>query len=122
MRVSGRVVEGNKVGRELGYPTANIVVDEEPEAESGVYAAVVEFDGQQYGAMANFGVKPTFSKGGDRILELHIFDFEGDLYGRHLRVELGDFIRPEKKFPTPEALRMQIARDEKTIKNILKCT
>ena len=122
MIIRGRVVEGSKVGRVLGYPTANIAVDAGLDSADGVYAAWVSVDGRQYGAMANLGVKPTFSDGGARVLELHLFDFEGDLYGADLTVELIRFIRPERRFPTPEALRFQIAEDEKQIKNLLKCT
>jgi riboflavin kinase/FMN adenylyltransferase len=128
MKVSGCVVAGSRLGRELGYPTANIAVGADFEAADGVYAAWVEIDGRRRGAMVNLGVKPTFSGGGaghggggERVLEIHVFDFEGDLYGRELTVELLDFIRPERRFATAEDLRGQIAQDEKTIKNILKC-
>ncbi len=123
MKIRGTVVEGDGRGRTLGYPTANVAVDADADAADGVYAALVEIEGgnRRYGAMANLGVKPTFSGGGKRILELHLFDFNGDLYGRELTAELRDFIRPEQRFPTPEALRTQIAKDEEIIKNILKC-
>jgi riboflavin kinase/FMN adenylyltransferase len=104
----------------LGYPTANIAVDADLDAVNGVYAARVRVEGKEYGAMANLGVKPTFSGGkGARVLELHLFDFEGDLYGRELAIELGEFIRPEQRFPIPEILRAQIAEDEETIKTLL---
>ena len=127
MKVSGKVVEGNRLGRTLGYPTANIAVSGSLTAASGVYAARVWIDGDEeerkYGAMANLGVKPTFGGLHDhRILELHLFDFEGDLYGRRLSVELVRFVRPEQKFATPEDLRLQIEKDETNIKNILECT
>ncbi len=122
MKIRGTVVKGDGRGRALGYPTANIVVGTDFDAADGVYAALVEIEGERrYGAMANLGVKPTFSGGGKRILELHLFDFNGDLYGRELTAELRDFIRPEQRFASPEALRTQIAKDEETIKNILKC-
>ncbi len=122
MKITGRVTEGDKVGRALGFPTANILVDGELIAANGVYAAQVSVDGKLYDAMANLGVKPTFSGGrGQRVLELHLFDFEGDLYGRELTAELGEFIRPEQRFATSEALRTQIVKDEEIIKNILKC-
>ncbi len=119
MKLRGRVVEGSKVGRALGYPTANIAVDAGLDHPDGVYAARVAVEGRQYDAMANLGVKPTFSDDGGRVLELHLFDFEGDLYDRELEIELIRFIRPERRFPTPEALRTRIAEDEKQIKNIL---
>jgi riboflavin kinase/FMN adenylyltransferase len=146
MKVTGRVVSGSRLGRELGYPTANIAVGADCEAADGVYAAWVEIDGRRHGAMVNLGVKPTFSGardvsgesagvgeggvsgegdrgvgGADRILEIHVMDFDGDLYGRELTVELSEYIRPERRFPSPSALRHQITQDEKTIKNILRC-
>jgi riboflavin kinase/FMN adenylyltransferase len=127
MKIRGRVVKGDGRGRTLGYPTANIAVEGGLDAADGVYAARVRVEGGDHGgiyrAMANLGVKPTFSDGGGgRVLELHLFDFEGDLYGREVTAELREFIRPEQRFPTPDALRDRIAEDEKQIKNILKCT
>jgi riboflavin kinase/FMN adenylyltransferase len=132
MKISGCVIEGNKLGRVLGFPTANIAVPQHFTIPNGVYAAWVyicgeqsdESTGKRYGAMANLGVKPTFSSasGGaaNRVLELHLLDFQGDLYGRELTAELIEFIRPEQKFDNPEALKNQIKQDEKTIKNILQ--
>ena len=120
MKITGTVVRGDGRGRTLGYPTANVALTDELAADDGVYAAVVESGGRRYGAMANLGVKPTFP-GGGRVLELHLFDFEGDLYGRELTAELVRHIRPERRFATPEALRAQIAEDEKIVKKILKC-
>jgi riboflavin kinase/FMN adenylyltransferase len=122
MTIRGTVIHGERIARSLGYPTANIPVDDSVSAANGVYAASVELDGKHYGAMANLGVKPTFeSKDGARLLELHLFDFEGDLYGRKLAAELVKFIRPEQKFANADELRKQIKEDEKTIKNILIC-
>ena len=143
MKIHGRVVHGSERGRTLGYPTANVAVPEWFEAADGVYAAVVELDGAgepnvtcgsggsggsgiaadcglRYGAMANLGVKPTFADGGGRILELHLLGFEGDLYGRELTVELIRFIRPERRFASPEELRTQIEKDKLIIENILQ--
>jgi riboflavin kinase/FMN adenylyltransferase len=128
--VRGTVVGGAEIGRTLGFPTANITIDDGLEAPNGVYAARVTIDDHCWNAMANLGVRPTFSESGGvagaadfaggtkRVLEIHLFDFTGDIYGRELTVELGRFIRSEQKFATPEALRNQIARDEKTIKNL----
>lgn len=114
MTISGRVIHGNSVGRTLGFPTANIAVPEGAIiAENGVYAAMVTTpDGKKHAAMINLGVKPTFRDGGARMLEVHLLDFEGDLYGRELSVELREFIRPEQKFATPAELKAQIAKDE----------
>lgn len=119
-RILGRVTEGNRIGRDLGYPTANISVGNDVGTADGVYAAVVEYGGQRYGAMANLGIKPTFPGEGRRVLELHLLDFSGNLYGEHLTAELLEFIRPERKFASPEELRAQIEKDKQTITEILK--
>jgi FAD synthase len=114
MKITGRVVRGEQLGRRLGYPTANIAVDGGFAAADGVYAAWVWLDGDGDGGGNGDG-----GEGGDRFLELHLFDFADDLYGRELTAELIGFVRPEKKFPTPAALRSQIKRDESKIKTIL---
>ncbi len=119
MKISGRVAEGSRIGRGLGYPTANLPVGDDVAAADGVYAAVVEYGGQRYGAMANLGVKPTFPGGTGRVLELHLLDFSGDLYGENLTAELLEFIRPERKFASPEELRAQIKKDKELIIKIL---
>ncbi len=124
MKITGTVVKGDGRGRELGWPTANIAVGAECTAPNGVYAAKVLIEGSQTcrGAMANLGVKPTFGgEAGERVLELHLFDYRGNLYGRRVQAELVAHIRPEQKFTTPEALARQIAKDEIIVKNILEC-
>ncbi len=118
MKIKGTVVAGSRIGRTLGYPTANIPVEDSLDLQNGVYAAWVWYDGRRYGAMANLGVKPTFP-GSGRVLELHLLDFEGDLYGAELEVELTGFIRPERRFASPEELRAQIAHDKFRIEEIL---
>lgn len=119
MKIRGRVTEGNRIGRNLGYPTANIEVSGSVEAPDGVYAAAVRFDGKEFGAMANLGVKPTFTEGEHRVLELHLLGFSDDLYGKELEAELLEFIRPERKFASPDELRAQIKKDEELIKKLL---
>ena len=109
--VSGKVVHGAKRGRELGFPTANIHMRHERPALTGVYA--VRLDGLN--SVANLGVRPTI-KGGivgvpKLLLEVHILDFDGDLYGRHVHVEFMHKIREEMKFDSLEALKAQIAQD-----------
>lgn len=108
------------MGRKLGYPTANIAVDRDFDAQDGVYAVVVEYDGRKYPAMANLGVKPTVSDNGERFLEMHLLGFEGDLYGRELTAELVEYVRPERKFASKEALREQIEKDKEQITEIFK--
>jgi riboflavin kinase/FMN adenylyltransferase len=113
-RIDGEVIDGEKRGRELGYPTANMSVAGLHLPKLGVYAVKAGIDEGRgtvwHDGVANLGRRPTV--GGTRVqLEVHLFDFAGDLYGRHLRVALIDFLRPEKKFDGLPALRAQIAED-----------
>ena len=121
-------MHGRQLGRELGFPTANMEVADADTIESGVYESYVEIDGVEYKAMSNhFGIgniggtmtfpgnfNPSVG-GGPRHLETHIFDFSGDLYGRRLRVELRRKIRDERKFDSLEELQRQIERDRSCI-------
>ena len=107
MIIEGIVVHGNSLGGRMGFPTANIEADAALDARDGVYASRVEVDGRMYDAMSNLGYKPTVD-GRRRLLETNIFGFEGDLYGRRLRVELLRFIRPERRFGSGEELFRQI--------------
>ncbi len=118
MRLSGTVIGGNKIGRTLGFPTANISLADDVPVADGVYAAVAEIDGRRMPGMAFVGRKPTVSGGGRRVLEVNVFDFEGDLYGRTIGVELLDYIRPERRFDSFEQLKEQIIQD----KNRILCT
>jgi riboflavin kinase / FMN adenylyltransferase len=105
--VCGEVIEGRKLGRELGFPTANIRLGDQQAPADGVWA--VEVDGIGKG-VANLGTRPTVG-GGERLLEVHVFGFSGDLYGKELRVRFARFLRGERKFASVEELREQIARD-----------
>jgi len=108
--ISGRVVRGKQLGRELGFPTANIRVAEPP-AFSGI--AAVRVDGEDfsgYPGIASLGRRPTVA-GRDWLLETHLFDFEGDLYGRHLRVQFEGFIRHEEHFDSLAAMVDQMNLD-----------
>mgnify|MGYP003584144429 CR=1 FL=1 len=109
--VLGEVVPGRKLGRRLGYPTANIDPDGFQLPPDGVYAASVKVDGVPRRAMVNLGCRPTVGGEPERVLEAHILGFGGDLYGRELEVEFLRFLRPEKKFASLDDLRVQIARD-----------
>ena len=105
--ISGKVVHGAKRGRELGFPTANIHIKHERPALTGVYA--VKLDGLQ--AVANLGVRPTVAGVPKLLLEVHILDFNQDLYGKHVHVEFLHKIRDEMKFIGLDALKTQIAQD-----------
>lgn len=115
--IRGVVEHGRRLGRELGFPTANLAVDEALAAEDGVYASLVEVGGVRYRAMSNLGRNPSVG-GQPRHLETHLFGFEGSLYGREVRVVLLRKVRDERRFDTVEELRAQIARDKEQIMNL----
>ena len=116
--VEGVVIGGNRLGRKLGFPTANIAIDDDLAVENGVYSSKVVVDGEEYVAMTNVGVRPSVD-GTKRLLETHLFGFEGLLYGLTLRVELYDKIRDEKKFSSVNELREQIEKDFNKIKELM---
>jgi len=109
--VFGRVVPGRKLGRELGFPTANLETDGFQLPPDGVYAVLVRIGEKTFAGVANLGVRPTVSRGDKRMLEVHLLAFEGDLYDLEIEVEFLRFVREEKKFGSMEELRAQIGRD-----------
>ncbi|MCM3713240.1 bifunctional riboflavin kinase/FAD synthetase [Alkalihalobacillus oceani] len=113
--VKGQVVDGEKRGRTIGFPTANVALGERyllP--QNGVYAVTMRTADQLLEGVCNIGVKPTFHQEGaaEPTIEVHLFDFSGDLYGAHVEVEFHLFIRPEQKFAGVEALVSQIEKDK----------
>jgi riboflavin kinase/FMN adenylyltransferase len=102
----------------LGFPTANIAIDERLEIENGVYSSRVVVEGKSYVAMTNVGVRPSVD-GSKRLLETHLFGFQGLLYGLALRVELYEKIREEQKFGSVDELRQQIEKDSNKIKELM---
>jgi len=123
--IEGRVVEGDQRGRTIGFPTCNVELNEYLKPKLGVYAIRAGVDHGTHtvwhDGVANIGTRPTFDKR-DILLEAHLFNFEGDLYGKHLRVALIDFIRAEKKFTGLEEIKAQIAKDCISAQEILKNT
>ena len=107
---SGRVIPGYQRGRQLGFPTANIVTRTEILPSNGIYATFLEADQRLWSSVTNIGVNPTFG-GGPKTIESYIFDFSGDLYGRSVKLFFVKKIREEKKFPTPEDLVGQMKKD-----------
>lgn len=112
--VEGRVERGDQRGRLIGFPTANLHLGEYQRPATGAYAVRAGIDQGQgtiwHDGVANFGRRPSFDNR-EPIMEVHLFDFAGDLYQRHLRVALVDFLRPECRFDGLEALKAQIAQD-----------
>ena len=109
--VLGTVVAGDGLGKKLGFPTANLAAHNEQFPPDGVYSVLVRLGPQIVPGVANIGSRPTVKTDGERLLEVHLIDFDGDLYGQDIEAEFTRFLRPEKKFPDIDALRGQIARD-----------
>ncbi|MFM9864435.1 MAG: bifunctional riboflavin kinase/FAD synthetase [Micropepsaceae bacterium] len=116
--VEGRVEQGDKRGRTIGFPTANVSLEGYLEPALGVYAVRVEIAGKLYNGVANFGRRPTFDKK-DVLLEVHIFDFQDDIYGQQIIVAFIAYLRPEMKFPSLDALKAQITKDSEQARAIL---
>lgn len=119
--VRGEVIHGDKRGRQLGFPTANIALGEHVEPARGVYAVRVTLpDGRVIGGVANIGRRPTIADGTQSRLEVHLFDFDADLYGQELTVSLIAMLRPETRFASLDELRAQIARDSDAARAVLE--
>ncbi len=119
--ISGKVVHGAKRGRQLGYPTANVHMRHERPALTGVYAvklSVGKLDCMN--AVANLGVRPTIAGVPKLMLEVHVFDFNGNLYDKHVHVEFFHKVRDEMKFDSLDALKAQIAQDVEVAKEYFK--
>ena len=112
--IEAEVIRGQQLGREMGFPTANMDIAERTDIENGVYRSFVEVDGTDYLAMSNVGVRPLVD-GKTRLLETHLSGYCGDLYGRHLRVRLSEKIRDERKFASIDDLKAQLAADRAMI-------
>jgi riboflavin kinase/FMN adenylyltransferase len=116
--IEGVVEQGDKRGRTIGFPTANVALGEHLRPRFGVYAVRAMIDGTWLNGVANLGRRPTIGKLQENF-EVHLFDFTGDLYGKSLRVALVDFIRPEMKFSGLDQLKGQIAADGQAARAIL---
>ncbi len=117
--ISGHVMHGDKLGRELGYPTANIQMHHNKPPLTGIYAVKLEgLEGGELPGVASLGFRPTMKQAGAApTLEVHLFDFSRDIYGQHVRVSFLKKIRDEEKFPNLEALKQKIAADEKAARD-----
>ena len=114
--IKGQVISGDKRGREIGFPTANMEVQDFMEIKFGVYAVKIEIEGYTYNGISNYGIRPTFD-GEKLLLETYLFDFSKDIYGMDIVVSFVEFIRDEKRFDSVDELKKQIDLDiDKTIK------
>jgi len=111
--LSGYVVHGEKRGRKIGYPTANITADDDMKLipADGVYGVLVKLQGKVYRGMLNIGSRPTFA-GNEKTIEVHIIDFDNDIYGQHIEVVFQFFVRKELKFKSIDQLTAQLNKDK----------
>ena len=119
--LKGIIVEGEKRGREIGFPTANLDTQWELLPKPGVYATISWLGGSRYKSITNIGFRPTFGKN-KLLIETHLFDFSDSVYGEKIRVEFYQRLRDEKKFESVEDLIAQIKLDIEEVKNILTIT
>jgi riboflavin kinase/FMN adenylyltransferase len=118
-RMFGRVVRGNRLGHQLGMPTANIRLHRVQSPLHGIFAVTVDGDGlQQHAAVASVGCRPTID-GTEMLLEVHLFDFDGDLYGQHLEVQFVKKLREEERFENLDALTTQMHLDAQQARALL---
>jgi len=117
--IQGTVIHGDKRGRDLGWPTANMELGNYLRAKYGIYAVRVTLDdGTEHAGVASLGVRPTFDPPKE-LLEAVLFDFEGDLYGRTIEVALHHYLRPEMKFESIDALKVQMDADAQKARTLL---
>ena len=119
--LEGTIVGGYQVGRKIGFPTANLRVyfPNKLIPSIGVYAVRVSVNGQDYKGMLNIGHRPTINNGTDLSIEVHILDFEGDIYNQQVRIEFIGFLRPEIKFDSIDELVLQIQKDKEEAIKVL---
>ena len=119
--LDGTVVSGYQVGRKIGFPTANLSVDDPDKLvpADGVYAVQVSFDGCTYAGMLNIGHRPTLNNGMNRSIEVHILHFHSDIYDKFIRISFVQYIRPEMKFDGIEGLIAQLHKDAAAVETLL---
>lgn len=122
--IRGTVAEGKHLGRELGFPTANVPIATEgppDDLADGVYFGQVSIPSLgTYWALVSIGRRPTVERGGTRIAEAYLFGFEGSLYGSEIGIDLLRFLRPEQRFASLDALRAAMEQDRRTALEIIK--
>lgn len=119
--ISGRVLHGEKKGRELGFPTINLALAHGLKAPRyGIYAVTAQVDGVTHAGVASFGVRPTLNPLSEPLLETYLFDFAGDLYGKRVRVLLHRHLRDEKRFDSIAALKHQMNDDARQARQIVE--
>lgn len=119
--LEGEVVKGKQIGRTLGYPTANIAVGDKDKLipAIGVYAVKIDIDGKSFNGMLGISLRPTIEESKDVSVEVNIFDFDKDIYGKKIKVKIIAWLRPELKFNSLDELKAALAEDEKAARSIL---
>lgn len=121
--IDGEVITGKRLGRQLGFPTANLLTDDKQLLPpNGVYCcyACVEGETNKYRAIVNIGIRPSVDIDGKLSIEAHLLDFNADLYGKHISLEIGQRLRDEISFSSLEALKKQLISDEKECRHLLQ--
>ena len=117
--LGGKIITSDKRGRVLGFPTANLdIKPQQALPGNGIYATIVQVDGKQFPSATNIGIRPTFGEG-EKMVETHLLNYKGDLYGKEIRLEFVQKLRDEQRFPSAEELKAQIEKDVREVKAIL---
>jgi riboflavin kinase/FMN adenylyltransferase len=115
----GKVITSDRRGRVLGFPTANLdIKPQQALPGNGIYATITQVDGKRFPSATNIGIRPTFGEG-EKIVETHLLNYKGDLYGKEIRVEFVQKLRDEQRFPSPEELKIQIEKDVRKVEALL---
>ena len=119
--LKGKVIEGDRMGRKIGFPTANLEIIDKSKIipGEGIYASRVYWNQKEFGGMAYIGKRPTVATQGEKRIEVHLFDFSGDLYGETLRLEFVEFLREDKHFESMEELKNQLFADRQAAIKVL---
>ena len=118
--LSGKVVHGKGLGRTVGMPTANLQIEEEKLPPSGVYATRIEIGGKKYNSVTNVGKRPSVDEDQQVTVETYIFDYNEDIYGETVALELYKFLRPVQKFQNLEEVHKQVEKDIEEAKKYLQ--
>jgi len=117
--LGGKVITSDKRGRALGFPTANLdIKPQQALPDNGIYATITQVNGKRFPSATNIGTRPTFGEG-EKTVETHLLNYQGDLYGKEIRVEFVKKVRDEQRFPSAEALRIQMGKDVQEVDAIL---
>jgi len=117
--LKGEVITSDKRGRVLGFPTANLdIKPQQALPDNGIYATVTQVDGKQFPSATNIGTRPTFGEG-NKMVETHLLNYKGNLYGKEIKVEFVRKLRNEQRFPSSEELKIRIEKDVREVETLL---